>query len=366
MNKKPLDKKRFTVKIDPIDSELVDVMYGAGFTNLNLEYEVDNLSNKAVKKVLLKRFNSESFGESETMQEFDKLINMISFEASIAAIVEDDGYFCCENPYWDLVVIDRSHKFTAADLEDIYQQNEYALLGTDIVVNDVKVSDIPLHDYKKILNADSSNDWDWTEKAVKELLKRYKLDLKTRNTERLEALNEVARMVGSGELALMFDKNPKLSKEVSLTGENVIFIDDPLSVLRLPDSYQISRPSIMLSGKTSIHKDDDTFTDFDTINHNSVIFSEKHIIFTGDYNNCFNIDGAEIESKRIFVIKNKKEYENHLMASKSKKHIDMLISVYGSSQFVGDELMCDYCCEINTVKPEHHSFTCKNCGEENQ
>ena len=164
----------------------------------------------------------------------------------------------------------------------------------------------------------------------------------------------------------MFDKDPNLDKSISSLGDNIIFIDDPLRRLALPDSYQISKPSIMLGGKTSIYKQDNAFAEFDKIEHQSIKEFDDYIVFVGVGITTFPVNGADLQSKRLFILEYLLVFKAHLNVNKSKKHTDEIEGMHARGNSVDfDDLMCDYCATINRVSSTAASFVCKNCKNEN-
>ena len=355
-------QKNFSVKINPKDSELIDVMWGEGFLDLLLEYEIDNLSDdKELLELLASRYKDAGDYNPSNLS---TLVDMISTKGVIAESSESDGYFYCDNDFWELRIIKNSHEFSVEDLSEIYQENQYALMGCGVVINGVNIDDIPLESYRKILGVVS---WDnWSTAAIKSMLHRYKSDLKNRNSDRHEAIKIITSRVLSGELDGLFDKDPNLDKSISSLGDNIIFIDDPLRRLALPDSYQISKPSIMLGGKTSIYKQDNAFAEFDKIEHQSIKEFDDYIVFVGVGITTFTTKGADLQSKRLFVLKNTSLFKAHLNANKNKKHTDEIEGMHARGNSVDfDDLMCDYCATINRVPSTAASFICKNCKNEN-
>lgn len=361
-NQATSNQKRFSVKIEPKDKELIDVMWGLGFLDLSLSYEVNDLTDsKELSDTLLARYDSQ---EEVDMVELDVLLDLISMGGVIAEASNDEGYFYCDNEFWELRVIKSSHTFSAEDLADIYQESQYALMGCGIVVDGVNIDDVPIDSYRKILGVLSWDDWDAA--MISRMLRRYKTDKESRDKDRADAVKTIITQVKSGELSDWIEQDAYLDLGVCESGANLIFIDDPLRVLALPDSYQISQPSIALGGKTSIYKQDNAFQVFDSIDNDSIKDIGNFIIFTGSFMVGFELDGAVIESKRVFAIKNTEQYKSHLQAYKSEKHTGELADLRASPSFSKfDDLVCTYCGTVNEVVPDEHSFVCQNCKKRN-
>ena len=350
-------KQDFLVSIDPCDKELVDLMYGEGFLDLDLTYRIKDLSNdKELYDVLQARYQN-----GESTSNLPILVNMLSTKGVIAESVEEDGYFICGNDFWKVIIIKSDHVFTAAELATIYQEDPHQLRGLGVTVDDVIIDDIPIGCYQKIMGINSLDDW--TESLVQQLLDRYKKDLKARDQDREKANSFVQQQMAGSVLNPLFDQH--LSREVLTTGQNIIFVDDPLRELALPDSFQIGPPSLTLTGDTAIYKDDYSFTDFDKIDDQSLIVTDDYIVFLGKILRSFDIDEQKISSKHLYIVKNTAAYLSRLQEGKSEKHLQMLAQVYGAQNHTVDELMCDYCTQINLVPSTDSTYFCKSCGNAN-
>lgn len=351
------NKKQFLVYIDPCDEELTDLMYGEGLLDLDISYRINDLSDdQELHDILLARYK-----KGESTSNLNLLVGMLSTKGVIAESVGEDGYFICDNDFWKIVVIKSDHMFTAAELATIYQEDQYGLRGLGVTVDGVTIDDIPISCYQKIMGIDSRSNW--TESLVQQLLDRYKEDLKARDQDREKANSFVRRQIADEVFNPLF--NQHLSREICATGQNVIFIDDPLRVLALPDSFQIGPPSLMLSGDTAIYKDDYSFTDFDKIDDQSLIATDDYIIFLGKLLRSFSLDGNKISSKHLYIVKNTDAHRARLQEGKSEKHLQMLAQVYGPQNYILDELMCDYCTKINLAPSTNSTYICTSCGNAN-
>ena len=130
-------------------------MWGEGFLDLLLEYEINDLSDdKELLELLASRYKDAGDYDPNNLS---TLVDMISTKGVIAESSESDGYFYCDNDFWELRIIKNSHEFSAEDLSEIYQENQYALMGCCSGNKWGKYYDIPLESYRKILGVVS---WD--------------------------------------------------------------------------------------------------------------------------------------------------------------------------------------------------------------
>lgn len=104
-------KKRYSVSIEGLDQEIVDIMYGAGMTDSIAYLETDDLEDKNQMYCSLANFEEEQGYVPEEDVGLRAFVNELDFFSDKAkSDLLKTGKFLINGDYWILSVIDNSFK----------------------------------------------------------------------------------------------------------------------------------------------------------------------------------------------------------------------------------------------------------------
>lgn len=348
--------------IKPVDKALkeeISLLYSGGYFDVELDGDVNV---QALKEALAEEFWFEmETGEGQKKEVLNKLAKDICNILSLCSDeIEQEKYLFLSNDYWDFVYFDKSlelsYDFLAEGLEmAIFDLNNSIAELDSFMFDGVNFSKLWFEG--ELLGTSTEA----TEKNIRLFVKKYKQKKEEINDEMDGFVSQTNKNYISSNNPVLLAYLKKHGIGPLKFGKNLIHVNDPFSndSQYFDESYQIGEPSIGLFDDVSIYKNNYRFDEFDSVNHEDYLIFDDVIFFTGK---------RRMNSPRLFFIKNTSENREHFLSVKSSRHQNRLLSIHCGTEVFHqyDDVMCDYCGEINEVHRNKNEFVCSSCKEMNQ
>jgi hypothetical protein len=108
-NVSAVSKKRYSVRIEGLEDEITDIMYGAGMTDFIALFETDDLEDKSqIFKGLAAGWEQPKHVPAEELQAFVNELGFLAEKAKDSLLKR--GSFLIDGDYWVVSVVDNSFK----------------------------------------------------------------------------------------------------------------------------------------------------------------------------------------------------------------------------------------------------------------